>query len=198
VLSDGSIALVRGQDYHIDWIRPDGTKFSTAKLPFDWRRLTDDDKQKLLDSARAAQRGLGAPGPPGIVGDAGRGGGVVVGGRARGGGDPNAPPPAPPQIEFVSLKEVPDYYPPIRGQAAKADLDGNLWILPTTSAQSQGGELVYDVVNVKGELFERVRVPAGRSIAGFGKGGVVYLMSGDRTNGFYLERTRLVAGRTSP
>lgn len=72
-----------------------------------------------------------------------------------------------------------------------ADLDGNLWILPTTSAQSQHGELVYDMVSVARSLFERVRVPAGRSIVGFGKGGVVYLASGDRTNGFYLERTRL-------
>jgi hypothetical protein len=87
-----------------------------------------------------------------------------------------------------------DYYPPIRVGAATADLDGNLWILPTTSAQSKNGELVYDVLSPKKGLFERVRMPVGRSIAGFGKGGVVYLMSGDRTNGFYLERTRLPTG----
>jgi hypothetical protein len=193
VLSDGSIAFVRGQDYHIDWIRPDGSQSSTPKLPFDWRRLTDDDKQKLVDSARAAQnigRTLAAANPPP---GGGGGGGAGTGGRSGGGGDPNAPRPAPPTIEYVPLNEINDYYPPIRGGAARPDLDGNLWILPTTSAQSQSGELVYDVVNVKGELFERVRVPSGRSIIGFGKGGVVYLLSGDRTNGFYLERTRLPA-----
>jgi hypothetical protein len=93
--------------------------------------------------------------------------------------------------EFLALKDIGDYYPPIAQNAALADLDNNLWILPTTSAQSLHGELVYDVVNSSGELFERVRVPAGRSIVGFGKGGVVYLVSGDRTSGFYLERTRL-------
>ena len=74
------------------------------------------------------------------------------------------------------------------------DLDGNLWILPTTSAQSQNAQVVYDVVNGKGELFQRVRMPSGRSVAGFGKGGIVYLVSGDRTNGFFLERTRLAGG----
>ena len=52
VLSDGTIAFVRARDYHIDWILPDGTKTSTAKLPFDWKRLTDEDKQKLADSAK--------------------------------------------------------------------------------------------------------------------------------------------------
>jgi hypothetical protein len=75
----------------------------------------------------------------------------------------------------------------------KADLDGNLWILPTTSAQSKKGELVYDVVNPKSGLIQRVRLPLGRSITGFGTGGVVFLVSGDRTNGFYLERTRVPA-----
>jgi hypothetical protein len=70
-------------------------------------------------------------------------------------------------------------------------MDGNLWILPTTSAQSKNGELVYDVVNPKRGLFERVRMPAGRSILGFGPQGVVYLMNGDRATGFYVERSKL-------
>ena len=46
-------------------------------------------------------------------------------------------------------------------------------------------------------LFQRVRVPLGRSIAGFGKGGVVYLLNGDRTNGFFLERAKLDAWRAA-
>ena len=91
----------------------------------------------------------------------------------------------------VPLSEIPDYYPPIRQNSAIADLDGNLWILTTTTAQSKHGELVYDVTNPKKGLFERVRMPVGRSIAGFGKGGVIYLQSGDRAGGFYLERVKL-------
>ena len=210
VLSDGSIAVVRGQDYHIDWIRPDGRTESTPKMPFDWKRLTDDDKQKLIDSTRAAQNALlaadlleseitmmtrGDPtGPPPVGGGAGRGGGRGDGGGR--GTDPsgdalseNGRGYLPRTSEVIPLSEIADYYPSIRSGALTPDLDGNLWILPTTSKQSQHGELVYDVVNAKGELFERVRLPLGRLVAGFGKGGIVYMTSGDRKSGFVLERT---------
>lgn len=221
VLSDGSVAFVRGHDYHIDWIHPDGTTSASAKLPFDWKRLTDEDKQALIDSAKAAQATaaaaakamsagdkanqanaeMGAVKAMGAVmevrvkvdGGGGGGGGAVMNGGDIGGG-PRMFSSTSSEVDWVPLSEIPDYYPAIRGGAAKADLDGNLWILPTTSAQSKNGELVYDIVNNKGELFQRVRLPAGRSIAGFGKGGVVYLMSGDRTKGFYLERARVIGG----
>jgi hypothetical protein len=204
MLSDGTIAIVRGHDYHVDWIHPDGTKSSTGKLPFDWKRLTDADKQKIVDSARAVQEerervraainavkdkvaAITAGGDPG----GGGGGGLRGSGGQPGAGRGNQ---SPEITEFAPLNEIADYYPPIRSGGAKADFDGNLWILPTTSAQSKNGELVYDVVNPKRGLFERVRMPPGRSVLGFGKGGVVYLMSGDRTNGFYVERARLSPG----
>lgn len=226
VLSDGSLAFVRGQDYHVEVTAPAGTLARGTKMPFDWKRLTDDDKQRLIDSARTATEasikaqsanatpgqftiGGGGGGPPGGGGGEqrvmivmeGRGGGGGGGGATVGGGEamPAGGPPmqmtiGAPKIEFVPLKEIADYYPAIRNGAAKPDFDGNLWILPTTSAQSQGGELVYDVINKGGELFQRVRVPQGRSIAGFGKGGIVYLMSGDRASGFVLERTSILGG----
>ena len=229
VLSDGSIAFVRGHDYHIDWIRPDGSKYASGKLPFDWKRLTDDDKQKLIDSARTAMdkaaadakaaagtAGAGAANAAAVekmaasMGAGGGGGmqvmvrvegGAMGGGRGDGGGTFVAGPGGPggamqmpaPTFEFVPLNEIADYYPAIRPGAAKADLDGNLWILPTTSAQAKQGELVYDVVNNKGELFQRVRLPLARSIAGFGRNGIVYLMSRDDvTKSWTLERTKIL------
>jgi hypothetical protein len=201
VLADGTIALVRGHDYHVEWIHPDGTMSATAKLPFDWKRLSDDDKQRLLDStrkivdARAAATqspaGTAARGGGGGSADGGGRGSADGGGRGSGGGEPRPQTRTVVTTEYVPLNQIADYYPPIRAGAAKADLDGNLWILPTTSAQSKNGELVYDLLNPKNGLVERVRIPLGRSIAGFGKGGVVYLLAGDRTNGFYLERTQL-------
>jgi hypothetical protein len=191
LLSDGSIAIVRGQDYHIDWIDPDGKKHSTTKLPFDWKRLTDEDKQKLIDSTREASsaamsKAFGAAAArqqPDVPQQPGARRFVPT--------DPNAPVQRAP-VEYLApdLKDLPDYYPPIRLNSVMPDLDGNLWILPTSSAQSKQGELVYDVVNAKGG-FHRVRMPVGKSIAGFGKGGVLFLQSGDRTNGFYLERIKL-------
>ncbi len=253
VLSDGTIALVRGHDYHIDVTQPDGKTYAAAKLPFDWKRLTDEDKQALIDSARAVQDkavadakasatnpaaaaaaaqeatiasamasmgggfGGGPPGgggfgggPPG--GGGGFGGGPPGGGPPGGGppggfggGPPGAGPGGPPgglgsiSVEYVALKEIADYYPAIRAGAARADLDGQLWIVPTTSAQSKAGELVYDVVNNRGELSYRVRLPVGRSIAGFGHNGVVFLMYRDGTKGWQLERATVMgAGPATP
>ena len=39
----------------------------------------------------------------------------------------------------------------------KLDFDGNLWIPPTTTRDARGG-LLYDVVNRKGEVIERVQL----------------------------------------
>jgi len=202
VLSEGSIAIVRGHDYHVDWIRPDGSRTSSAKLPFDWKQLGDGDKQRIIDSTRAR---LNAAVENGTIMDQAE---LVTIERApRPTGAPALPPTTPrgggrgagffgftlQPRDSTSLDEVADYYPPLRPGAAMADLDGHLWILPTTSKQSKRGELVYDVIDANGELLERVRLPLGRLIVGFGRGGVVYLMSGDRASGFSLERTRLPA-----
>lgn len=235
VLSNGSVAIVRGHDYHIDWIDPDGSMRTSAKTPFDWKRLSDADKQRLSDSLRVAQDSslkagyknaefsVQGPMPCGAP-DGGRGRAPDDGGGARsgrGGGGGGAPPPASPGGCYQRLKSVlamvgpatwllppappladvhranpiSDYAPPIQMNATISDLDDNLWILPRVSTLSRRGELIYDVVNAKGELFERVRVPLGRAIAGFAKGGVVYLTFGDMKTGFYLERTQLPGSR---
>jgi hypothetical protein len=83
-----------------------------------------------------------------------------------------------------------DYIAPIRENAVRPDLDGNIWILPTTSAGAKGG-LLYDVVGPQGDLVERVQLPGGRDIAGFGKGGVLYL-SHQTGAGIAIERVKIL------
>jgi hypothetical protein len=41
--------------------------------------------------------------------------------------------------------------------------------------------LIYDVINSQGALVDRVQIPAGRTIVGFGKGGVAYMVARDKT-----------------
>ena len=176
LLSDGTIAFVRGHDYHVDVVTPDGKSVSGEKLPFDWKRVTDDDKRALMDSAKTAQLKQ--------LDDAR----AQQAARARDSGMPSPPASPMPTIEFVPLDKISDYYPAIRTGALKPDRDGNLWILPATSAQSQTGELVYDVVSNLGALLYRVRFPKERSLVGFGPGGVVYVAFRHSSQQWIVER----------
>jgi hypothetical protein len=178
LLPDGTVAVVRGIDYHIDWYHPDGSMTSTPRMPFDWRRVTDDEKRAMLDSARAAYDERVANAPPPAP-RSGLGGLVML-------------PPAPPR-EFIGVdpEDMPDYYPPIRAGTVRADRDGNVWILPTTSLLAADG-LVYDVVNRRGEVVERVVLPPGRNIAAFGPDGILYLQSSPNGTHARLERARVI------
>ncbi|MEX2285017.1 MAG: hypothetical protein WEE89_21195, partial [Gemmatimonadota bacterium] len=52
LLADSRVAFVRWRDYSIDYLNPDGTKTSSGKLPYDWVRLTDEDKERMVDSVK--------------------------------------------------------------------------------------------------------------------------------------------------
>ena len=56
VLADGTVAFVRGVDYRVEYLEPDGSIRSSPKLPYEWQRLTSEDKQRLVDSVRTARR----------------------------------------------------------------------------------------------------------------------------------------------
>jgi hypothetical protein len=212
VLADGTVGIVRGHDYHVDWIRDDAPMTSSPRMPFDWKRVEDADKQRIVDSAQAkleqslldgslvenveqleVVRSPGAAPPIASAGRGGGRGGAPIGGRT----SPFQGFTIAPR-EVVPLDQIADYYPAIRSGAVTSDLDGNLWVLPTTSSQARGGELVYDVVDPRGDLRERVRLPAGRLLVGFAPGGVVYLVSGSRSAGFHLERSVLPPRAATP
>ena len=53
-MPDGSIAVVRGRDYHVDWLNAEGHWSSGPKMPFDWQHVDDEHKQALIDSAVTA------------------------------------------------------------------------------------------------------------------------------------------------
>lgn len=203
VLADGSLAIVRGQDYHVDIIGTDGRVTSGAKIPFDWQRLSDDDKVAVIDSAKkaleaaaaamasgnanaAAAMGAVAAGPRMVINMNGGGGGDGGGGIAQrmmatGGGMPMG------NVAFVSPSELPDYRPAFTVGAVRADAEGNLWVRTSASRAGSAG-IIYDVISRRGELIDRVQLPASRTVVGFGKGGVVYMLARD-PNGSWIERT---------
>jgi hypothetical protein len=206
LLPDGDIAVVRGADFRIDLLKADGTVVRGQKIPFEWQRLNDSSKQAIVDSTRkvveeARTRQLaimqGSPaattasptapmssggatfqirienGPPGAGAPATRSGGTAI----------ELPP-----VEFAPLSEMPDYRPAFSAGATRADGDGNLWIRTSTVFN---GAPVYDVVSSSGQLTDRVQLPAGRTIAGFGKAGVIYLGVRDGSVGVRLEKASI-------
>lgn len=226
LLPDGTIALVRTKDYHVDWLGADGTMTASPKIPFQWERLTDEGKVAFIDSAKVAiekarasgqlaraggpqitmrQAGEGpAPGAPrtGSGGDAPRaasppaaspnaqsgtmtvtaGGNTTVTAVGPGGGAMGGP--LPPLV-MVLPSELPDYKPAFSPGSTRADSDGNLWI---RTSQNVNAIPVYNVVNRKGELIDRVQLPQNRVLVGFGPG-VVYLAVRDGTTA-HLEKAR--------
>jgi hypothetical protein len=204
LLADGSIAIVRGQDYHVDFVNADGSISSGSKIPFDWQRLTDEAKVAVIDSAtkaaeaaRAAMAQAMANGGPMPVAAAGGAPQMVfnmttsVGGGGGGGGGaqrmmsgPGGQPSAP---SFIPANELPDYRPAFGPGAVRGDADGNVWVR-TSAVRTGSAGSIYDVINRRGELIDRIQLPAGRQIVGFGKGGVVYMSARD-ASGSWIERS---------
>lgn len=248
LLSDGTVAVMRVLDYHVDYYTPEGKHIASEKLPYDWKQITDEDKSKLVDSLKSMantfmNRGNNNNGAPRMI------------------------------VEPIAAEKLPDFYPPVRQGSSIADRNGNLWVLPTTSSLSaqlaaqmnpmMGGGMgrggfggppgggppgggppaggppaggdrgnrggppatggapagapaaprdttggrggvplammaalmnqppqVYDVVNREGKLIERVKLPGGRQIAGFGPDGLIYLVAREGRD-IYLETVRL-------
>ncbi len=231
VLSDGTIALVRSLDYRIEYISPDGTRTSTAKIPYAWEPLNDADKKKLVDSLRTATdliasqwyttgmikwinqygkrrlpEGFRAPAgyvpemgfgrdwvyPPGVtfpknyVYECSKGEEpemkderpTCIPGPSINRHDPQ-PPPTYQVFAIVAPEELPNYRPPFDVGSVRADADGNLWIQTNASKSIPGGP-VFDIINRQGELVDRIQIPAGYAIIGFGAGNVVYLTMRDK------------------
>ncbi|AHG93755.1 hypothetical protein J421_6220 (plasmid) [Gemmatirosa kalamazoonensis] len=95
---------------------------------------------------------------------------------------PAAPPPGAmgrdegpslPVLAFVEPAELPDYKPAFAAGAVRADADGNLWVREIPTHPYPGP--VYAVIDGAGRLADRVLLPRGTAIAGFGPRGVVYL-----------------------
>jgi hypothetical protein len=204
VLPDGTIAILRGTSYHVDFIASEGGVTSGAKIPFDWQRLTDEDKSRIIDSTRTVmemRRGNGS-------------GGLVLSGPSTGRGAERASEPRvvsitttvdgasgarqpviqteapsrPPPIMFVPPSDLSDYRPAFASGAMRADMDGRLWVRTIPTKPLAGGP-EYDVIDRSGTLVERVALPVGTTIVGFAGGDVVYLGVRDATG------TRLVRAK---
>ncbi len=173
VLPNGSLALIRGRDFHIDWIDQNGRRSSGGKIPFQWRSLTENAKVALMDSVRfATDTAIAAQE-------------IRLAERFKG---TDNEPPEPIEPDYVSPSELPDRLPAFEPNSTIADPEGVLWIRTT---QRLHGQPVYFRVNRKGTVLDRIQIPSGRTIAGFGRNHTIYLAYVDPGGGVRLERAQL-------
>jgi hypothetical protein len=173
VLSNGSLAVIRGRDFHVDWVDQNGKASSTGKIPFPWRTLTENAKIAFMDSVRfATDTAIAAQE-------------IRLAERFKG---TDNEPPEPIEPEYVSTSELPAHLPAFEPNSTRSDSDGILWIRTT---QRIDGRPVYYLVNRKGTVVDRVQLPSGRTIAGFGRNHTIYLAAVDPAGGVRLERARV-------
>jgi hypothetical protein len=173
VMTDGTVAIVHGRDYRIEWIKPDRSKSMSDPVSYPWQRLTAADKSRFVDSANTArQQSYDAS----------------VARSAAAGSRLSLPPPVP-----FEVAQIPDTLPALltgtqQTERVMADPDNRLWVLARHEGSSVT-RLIYDIVDRQGKLVDRVQLPENRLLMGIGPNGTVYMMvSGNGP--FTLERAR--------
>jgi hypothetical protein len=171
VMADGSIAILHGREYRMSWINTNGTRSVSLPIPFPWKRVLDAEKQRMVDSANAEEQAKYQAALTKARQDS-------VAGAAVGQRRPRPVTAAP--AKHYDLNTAPDYVSPfVPGRRALLpDADNNVWVRigrPGTGDATP----TYDVINRKGELIDRVRLPEGHELIGFAAGGVVYLVGHD-------------------
>lgn len=172
VFPDGRVAIVRANDYHVDWVMPDGTRRSSRPIAFTPVRMNAAEiryEEGLRSIARANQMSMQISNVNGQVTRS-----------AQMGPGANAPPLEP-------LTDWPDVKPPFRSgfPSVLARPNGDLWVRRTENAQARG--TLYDVISAQGTVMYQVRIPDGLTLVGFGNN-TIYTTRKDEDDLVYLQR----------
>jgi hypothetical protein len=190
VTNDGAVAVLRGREYRIDFYDSAGVKTPGPRIPYAWKQVDDEERTRLTDSINTQRKKQfddmiedmrkQAMNPDQKIGPGGEKIILVDGMPIRTYGGERMPPPTPPQQ--VLATDIPDYLPAVERSTGgfRADADNRLWIRPKPLAGTpKNGGSVYDVTDRTGALIDRVQLPAGRTLVGFGPGGIVYVTTRD-------------------
>lgn len=165
VAPNGTVALAWPDPYHLETVRRDGRRQAGPAIPYRPVPVTEADKQAWAD---------------GMAGGAMM---VVSGSSSSSGGSRSFTMPRP----DPDGQEWPEVKPPFRPRGVTAAADNRVWVQRFVKA---GAPEMYDVFDERGTLVERVTLPAGRTLIGFGPG-VVYLVNTDEDDLQWLERYRI-------
>jgi len=168
VAADGTLAIVHPDPYQVELIDPEGVIRKGPAIEVDRLRVTEGHKDQWREEEARPRTVLYA-----LRGEEGHY--VTMTGEVS---EPN---------------NWPRYLPPFLGDAAMFAGDGRLWVRRTTPA---GDPPTFDVFDSEGRRVERVKLPHGRRLLGFGQG-KLYAVSRDEFALEYLERYE-IAQRSPP
>lgn len=151
VFRDGRVIVVRGRDYSIELVDPDGRVTQAGRGPTPLLSLAREDAEFTRDSLNRQRAELlrRMPMNP-MSGAAG-----VSGGR---------PPPALPD-------PLPTHWPLLRGDEVHVDWQDRAWVRVRTAPRDTGPSR-YDLFDRDGRFLKAVAVDAGGIVIGFGRSAV--------------------------
>jgi hypothetical protein len=158
VAPDGRVAFVYSDPYHVNFVGANRQVVENPPIPYDRIRVDDALKKQWKEDLERPRMAMM---------------------YSRGGGSSMQMMPG----MYSEPKEWPEYLPPYHGSPVFAS-NGLLWIPRGTAA----GKLpLYDVIDGKGKLVERVELPARTKLVGFGSNSV-YVVRLDEDDLQYLQR----------
>ncbi|MBX3134192.1 MAG: hypothetical protein KF689_12495 [Gemmatimonadaceae bacterium] len=172
VFPDGRVAIVRGTDYRVDFILPNGTRQAGAPIAYTPVRMNAAEiryEEGLRNAARANQMSMLVSNNNGQISRS-----------AQMGPGANAP-PLEPLTDWPATK--PAFRPGLASVLARPN--GELWVRRTENAQARG--TLYDVINAQGAVAFQVRIPEGLTLVGFGQN-TIYTVRKDEDDLVYLQR----------
>jgi hypothetical protein len=177
VTSDGRIAFVHVDPYHVEYLSPSGARTVGPTIRYTRIPVTEADRAAPA-SRNPCFRPIMLTMAPGSAPWPAR----VDSSRAD----------ATPPNNRAVRDDGPEYKPPFPSGAAVAAPDGTLWVQRTRAAADDIPS--YDVFDAQGQLVDRVALPRSSRLLGFGNG-TIYLSRPDGNEEFYIQRYRLHAPR---
>ena len=164
--SDGSVVVARAEDFHLEWIEPDGTTRLGAPIAYEPVPVGEDEREALLAVASRSPGGLSIQ--AGMINGALT---LIFARNPTGGSLPSDP------------TAWPDVHPPFFGGHILLDKDGRAWLRRHVPA---GAPTTYDVFDAPDVRVGTVLLDPQKTIIGFGQRGI-YVAAPHSAGGSFLE-----------
>jgi hypothetical protein len=161
---DGRVAIVRGANYAVEFILPDGRPGARTVIAYEHHKLGEADRKLEMDAARALMREQ----LPMIK--------------------KMLPPGWNIQFDLLPPPAWPDEYPPISIIGIRSAPDGRLWVQRIVPSRINREH--WDVIDATGKLIARWQLPPKTTIVALGNG-VAYTVRTDEDDLKYLQRVPL-------